>query len=117
MRYLFLILTLFVLAAPATALAQSATSTTGAVVKLQDPLDLKGGIPELVGNIVNAAVGIVGAMALLIFVYGGFLLLTSAGEAGKIQSGKDAMKWSVIGLAVVFSSYALVRFVLSTLTK
>jgi hypothetical protein len=74
-------------------------------------------IPELVSNIIKAFVGIVGAVALLIFVYGGFLWLTSAGEASKIQAGKDAMKWAVVGLVVVLSSYALVSFVLSALTK
>lgn len=89
---------------------------TGRTVTLKNPLNTAS-IPELVGNIIKAAVGVVGAFALLIFVYGGFLLLTSAGEAAKIQAGKDAMKWSVIGLVVVFSSYALVKFVLSTLTK
>ncbi|MEK7545845.1 MAG: pilin [Patescibacteria group bacterium] len=85
-------------------------------VCLINPLDTAS-IPELVGNIIKAAVGVVGAFALLIFVYGGFILLTSAGEPAKIQAGKDAMKWSVIGLVVVFSSYALVDFVLKSLTK
>jgi len=85
-------------------------------VRLVNPLNTSN-VPQLVSNIIKAAVGTVGAFALLIFVYGGFLWLTSAGEAAKIQAGKDAMKWAAIGLVVVFSSYTLVSFVLSTLTK
>ena len=74
-------------------------------------------VPSLVRNVVSTAVGVVGALALLIFVYGGFLWLTSGGEAAKIQAGKDAMKWAAVGLAVVFSSYAIVSFILSTLER
>src|SRR6187551_2567279 len=112
MRRILALLTFVLLMASAAmpALAQPATSTSptpqsGKTVVLQDPLNLgKGGIPQLVNNIIRAAVGVVGAFALLIFVYGGFLLLTSSGEAAKIQAGKDAMKWAAIGVAVVFSS-------------
>lgn len=96
-------------------LAPNAVFAQDRTVVLKNPLNTSS-IPELVANILKAAVGIVGAVALLIFVYGGFLWLTSGGEAGKVQQGKDAMKWAIVGLFVVFSSYALVSFVLSALT-
>jgi len=136
MRRIFLVLVFSLMlmpaALPALAVDPPAPVVTEApaaptrTVKLVNPLDkcppdagpndpCHTTIPELIGNIIKAAVGVVGAFALLIFVYGGFLLLTSSGETAKIQAGKDAMKWSVIGLAVVFSSYALVSFVLSSL--
>lgn len=88
----------------------------GRTVCLTNPLGTAS-VPELIANILKTVVGTVGAFALLIFVYGGFLWLTSAGDAGKVQQGKDAMKWALIGLVVVFSSYTLVSFVLSALTK
>ena len=107
------------LAMPASA-ADPAPTTIGTppppsrTVVLVNPLKTAS-VPELVGNIIKAGVGVVGAFALLVFVYGGFLLLTSGGETAKIQAGKDAMKWSAIGIVVVFSSYALVSFVLKSL--
>jgi hypothetical protein len=73
-------------------------------------------VPALVSNILTIAIGMIGAMSLLIFIYGGLIWLTSAGEAGKIKEGKDAMKWAVIGLVIVFTSYALVSFVIKALT-
>ena len=88
----------------------------GRTVCLTNPLNTAS-VPELIANILKTVVGTVGAFALLIFVYGGFLWLTSAGDAGKVQQGKDAMKWALIGLVIVFSSYTLVSFVLSALTK
>jgi hypothetical protein len=119
MRRLLIILPLLAIllhAAPALAQTAAPQATGDRAVKLTNPLNTAS-VPQLVSNIIKAFVGIVGAVALLIFVYGGFLWLTSAGEASKIQAGKDAMKWAVVGLVVVFSSYALVSFVLSALTK
>lgn len=122
-RFLIILPLLAILLQAAPAFAQTgapaptAPTTDGdRTVRLTNPLNTAS-VPQLVSNIIKAFVGIVGAVALLIFVYGGFLWLTSAGEASKIQAGKDAMKWAVVGLAVVFSSYALVSFVLSALTK
>ncbi len=114
-RLLVLLPLLLLLAAPVATQAQSATGSDR-TVQLVNPLGTAS-VPQLIANIIKAAVGVVGAFALLVFVYGGFLWLTSGGEAGKVQQGKDAMKWAVVGLLVVFSSYALVSFVLSALTK
>jgi len=82
---------------------------------LTNPLPTKN-IPELIGIIIKAVMGIVGSIALLMFIYGGFLWLTSAGNTEKIQKGKQVVVWAVIGLAIIFLSYALVNFVISGLT-
>lgn len=73
-------------------------------------------LPEFVNNVISIAVGMVGALALLVFVSGGLRWLTSSGEPAKIQAGKDAMKWAAIGLVIVFTSYALVNFIFQALT-
>ncbi len=82
---------------------------------LTNPLNAKT-IPELISNLLKAAIGIVGALALLVFIYGGFIWLTSGGDSGKVSAGKEAMKWAAIGLVVIFTSYGLVRFVFSAIT-
>lgn len=74
-------------------------------------------IPELVSSIVNAALGIVGALALLMFVWGGFLWMTARGDEKQVKSGWDAMMWSGIGLVAVFGAYIFVRFILDALSK
>lgn len=104
------------IAAPAAALAADCQQScpTGTVC-LRNPLQACS-VPELVSNILKAGIGIVGSLALLVFIYGGFLWLTSGGEPGKIKEGKEAMKWAAIGLIVIFSSYALVTFVFKAFT-
>lgn len=52
----------------------------------------------------------IGALALLVFVYGGFKMIISAGDSAKIKEGKDAMVAAVIGIVIAFSGVAIVRF-------
>jgi hypothetical protein len=37
-------------------------------------------------------------------LYGGFLLLTSAGDPAKVANGKSAVVWALIGFAIVLLS-------------
>lgn len=74
-------------------------------------------VPLLIGRIIKAVLGIVGSIALLMFVYGGFLWMTSAGNREKVEKGKETLIWATIGLAVIFAAYAMVSFVLGALTS
>lgn len=65
---------------------------------------------ELAINIGALMFTFVGALALLVFVYGGFKMIISAGDSGKIKEGKDAMIAAVIGIVIAFSGVAIVKF-------
>ncbi|MCF7795054.1 pilin [Patescibacteria group bacterium] len=82
------------------------------VVSLSNPLGAGTTPNTLIGNVINAVLGVIGSLALLMFVYGGITWMTSSGSPEKIKKGRDIIIWSVIGLAVVFFSYALVNFVI-----
>ena len=70
----------------------------------------------LVGNIINFILGFVGTIALVLFIYGGFTWMLSAGSPDKVKKGKNIIVWAVIGLFVVFTAYILVRFVIQGVT-
>ncbi len=61
-------------------------------------------------NVVNYLFGIVGALALLFFIYGGFTLILSRGNAEQTKKGTEIITAAIIGLVVVFGAYMLVRF-------
>lgn len=69
----------------------------------------------LIGRIINSIMGIVGSIALLMFIFGGLTWMTSGGSADKVKKGRDILMWSAIGLAVLFMSYGLVYFVIKTI--
>lgn len=64
----------------------------------------------LMFNVVNYLFGIVGALALLFFIYGGFTMILSRGNAEQTQKGVAIISAAIIGLIVVFGAYMLVRF-------
>jgi hypothetical protein len=98
-------------------LADGVEGCPGGAACLKNPL---GGIdtPQLlIGQIINAVLGIVGSLALLMFVYGGITWMTSSGNADKVKKGRDILVWSAIGLAIVFSAYGLTMVLIEGLSK
>lgn len=63
----------------------------------------------------NWILGIVGSLTLLVFIYGGFVFLTSAGSNEKVQDAKKIITAAIIGLFIVFASSMIIRFVSSSL--
>jgi hypothetical protein len=74
-------------------------------------------ISEILGRVVSAFLGIAGSVALLMFVYGGFTWITSGGSSERITKGKNTMIWAVIGIAFIFSSYAILSYLLRVFAK
>lgn len=74
-------------------------------------------IKVLISRIINTILGIIGSLALALFVYGGLTFMTAGGKPEQIQKGKDTLVWAVIGLAVIFTSYVILNFVFQTLVK
>ncbi len=58
--------------------------------------------------------GLVGSLALLFFIYGGVIFLISGGSSDRITKGKTIIQNAVIGLLIVFLSYAIIQFVMTT---
>ena len=87
---------------------------TGRIVcKLDNPLaGNKTEASQIISTVIKTALGIVGALTLLMLVWGGFQWLTSAGNPEKVKSGAQTMLWAIIGVVLVFASYIL----LSTFT-
>jgi hypothetical protein len=105
-----------VLAAQGDITDPSDTPTVTNERKLSNPL---GGtsIQSVIGRAINGVMGVVGSLALLMFVYGGLLWMTSGGSQDKVKKGKDIILWSAIGMVVIFGAYALTQFVITTLTN
>ena len=72
-------------------------------------------IREGIMAIVRLLMGFLGIIAIIIMLYGGFVWLTSAGNEEKVGQAKKIITAGVIGLVVIFISYALATFVISQL--
>jgi len=85
----------------------------GETIALENPIGAGTDINTILGSGIKVALGVVGSLSLLVFVYGGFLWLTSAGSSEKVKKGWDTMIYAAIGLFVIFSSYAILNTVLN----
>lgn len=79
------------------------------------PTDTPGNLVAVFDNITNTVIFLVGALAVIALVYGGFLYVTSAGDAGRVKTAKDTIIYAVIGIVVAILAYAIVNFVVGAL--
>lgn len=92
---------------------QGTTNNTAESVTIINPLGDNITTPQaLIGKIINSVLGVVGSLALVMFIYGGFIWMTSSGSSEQVKKGRDILMWAVIGLVIIFSAYGLVRFVI-----
>lgn len=121
-KIFFVFIMLFLLFKGTEAMAGSAGSTdsgsdtgSAASVKITNPLGSIDSPQKLIGQIINAVLGIIGSLALVMFIYGGFTWMMASGNQTKVTKGKDILLWATVGLIIIFSSYALVKFVLTNI--
>jgi len=72
-------------------------------------------IKVIISRIVQALLGITGAVALLMFVWGGFQWMASAGNPEWIKKGKETMKWAIFGLVIMISAYMIISTIVTAL--
>lgn len=61
-------------------------------------------------NVSDWILGVVGSVALLFFVYGGFVFILSGGSEEKVKQGKQILIGSIIGLFIVFGSFLIIKY-------
>lgn len=78
----------------------------------------KASLPNLVGDLIRVLLQLLAVALLGVLIYAGILWgFLAQGEKSKIQQAKDMMKNAVIGLAIVFASYAITIFVFDRLRE
>ena len=65
--------------------------------------------------IIQILLGIVGLLAVLFIIIGGFQYVTSAGNDEQAEAGKKTLTNAIIGLAIVILSYVIVVVVINAL--
>ena len=66
---------------------------------------------DTIKNAVNWILGILATIALVICLYGGFLMVTAAGDEKKYQKWLSVLKYAAIGLAIIGVSWMIVSVI------
>ena len=81
-------------------------------------------LTELSGNenlvtssarIINVALGLLGIIAVVIILAGGFKWMTAGGNEDKVAEARKLIFAGIIGLAIILSAWAIARFVIENL--
>lgn len=70
-------------------------------------------ILSFVLSIIDYATTIIGSLAIIVLIIGGFMLMIAQGDSTKIDEAKEVIKYAAIGLAITFLSYLLAIFIQS----
>lgn len=71
----------------------------------------------IVARIIRNFFALLGIIAVVLILYGGFLWMTSNGEESQIDKAKRVILNAVIGLAIILSAVAITQFILSRLLE
>jgi hypothetical protein len=71
----------------------------------------EGSVASIFRLIINWALAIAFIAAVIILIYGGFLYITSAGNADSATKGKTAILNALIGIVIIVLSYIIVQIV------
>lgn len=66
-------------------------------------------------NILNTFTFIIGAVAVLMLIIGGFRYVTSNGDAQQVTSAKNTILYAVVGIVLAVMANAIVNFVLTNI--
>lgn len=66
---------------------------------------------DTIKNAVNWILGILATIALVVCLYGGFLMVTAAGDEKKYQKWLSVLKYAAIGLAIIGVSWMIVSVI------
>ncbi len=73
------------------------------------PCQGKEAIGECISQVYTVSLSLVGIVAFVQIVYGGFMLLTAAGNTSKTGQAMDKIKNAVLGIVLLFSSYLILN--------
>ncbi len=71
----------------------------------------------IIARIIRVFLGLLGIIAVAIVAYGGFIWMTAAGDAKKIDKAKTILTSGVIGLLIILAAFAIVQFIFKSLEE
>lgn len=86
---------------------QSACGDTG---------DAQESVNQIIATVINIFSVIVGVVAVIMIIFGGFRYITSGGDSGNIGAAKQTIIFAIVGLVIVALAQIIVRFVLARAT-
>ena len=94
--------------------ASTPSNITKGVTDFGNNLDLgKKDLKDSVAGVINIALGLLGLIAVVLVVIGGFIWMTAAGNEEKIETAKNLLFAALIGLVIIVTAWSIANFFVS----
>jgi len=70
-----------------------------------------GDLRSVINSFVNYFLSFLGLLAVMMIIYAGILMVSSAGDEEQSKKGKTIILWAVIGIVIILLSYTIVSWV------
>lgn len=70
---------------------------------------------QFFGRIVKWIIGLIGIILVLLFIYGGVVYATSAGNEDRIETGKKIMMYAIIGVVIIAIAFIASGYIIDAL--
>jgi len=77
----------------------------------------RGDLRETAVSVINIALSLLGIIAVVVILIGGFQWMTAGGDDAKVEKARKWIFSGIIGLAIILSAWAIARFALTSLSK
>lgn len=91
---------------------KACTNASSAICDSKDEGKTRDDAANRVKDVINTVLYVLGIIAVIMIVIGGFRYVMSSGDQTGVTNGKNTILYAVIGLIVAILSYAIVNFVI-----
>ena len=70
---------------------------------------------DLINRAVKILMAFIGSIALVLYIYAGFLWMTASGNTEQVGKAKTTMVWTTLGVVMMLASYMLASFIFKSL--
>lgn len=91
--------------------------SNSALCKSKDEGATRDDAGSMIQDVINVILMLLGIVAVIVMIVGGFRYVTSGGDESGIKQGKETILYAVIGLIIAMMAYAIVNFVVFRLSE
>lgn len=84
--------------------------------EIENPLGGIETVTDVLIVLTRFVLGITALIAVIMVIYGGFVLMLSRGNSQEVQKGKDVIFWAILGMAAAILSYSIMSFFFDVIT-
>ncbi len=119
--FVFALVAVFTPVAPSANAADCGTASQGIEAGINCaqgegvPGNLFQGEDSIFTTVVNVLLFVIGAISVIMLIYGGIRYTTSGGNSANVTAAKNTILYAIIGLIVAFLAFAIVNWVLGAI--